>query len=895
MKSRFGFMGILITLLLLISQISLAALNISNLWTSGAVWGVPGKTGPSLIAKNSGNILYLSRDGALYELAYSGGIVQKGQGSGITNIVAPPAYIEGSSNNYIIYVTAQGTGNNKLVVHRFTNSNSGGTAVSTTIDNSSYGVVAYKDGSGNLIIYFGTMAGTLYRVVYDTTSNTFSTPNTANLNDSIKAPPVLNVAKTQLYVITQNGKFYKMNASNLSNLASNTFGGEFTTPMAVDENGFVYVLSNDGTLFKIDPSDLSEKHARYLSSANSSGPLIDGDGIIYIFGDNGKIVALNDQLTKYGEYTIGQNISTTPAIVKGTDGTTYLIVPSSNTAGTGTITILSFNSTTGQFTKVWEYNTPSVFVLSSAVTIAPLGALSENYYFVTATNDGKIYGWQFNARGPFGIWAKYGQNINNTGFIDQSAVAFQSRIYIIAKEGYNGRELSSSLLGSTTSYGILYDATVLNADNTIAIGKKQYHTNETDLSKIPAGNPGQKLEVKFASPTTVRMFLNRYITPKGASVPATDAEFKFRFWEAADISSSEGNESSNPATLTFRYSDRTINIYADATYTYYIYHSYPSTSTSTKLEGFFNYGAYRNNLNAAVITIPSVPNYSGKTYYAYKWNIYEWDPTSSTGYKRTTLYDQDSVKLKLSGPAYIEIYYAELNATITMLLPEFAYGKTRAYIFLDAATNSIAETIEATMLKGITISDIISKEYADGVREISSLSSLSSDRKVLKIALQSFENPLPSVTRVATIALNLLVPDRLAFTGQDSNYFMQYFDIYGYAQAQGQQVDPTKLVAKKSFKTNRFLYVVGDFNNDFVVDINDWNLFSQKLGTTVSGTEIIYNIGSRQDFNPPYPNYMDYRAGFLTDTTNVVDAQDFYYFASMFGFVVQESDRVKTN
>jgi len=86
---------------------------------------------------------------------------------------------------------------------------------------------------------------------------------------------------------------------------------------------------------------------------------------------------------------------------------------------------------------------------------------------------------------------------------------------------------------------------------------------------------------------------------------------------------------------------------------------------------------------------------------------------------------------------------------------------------------------------------------------------------------------------------------------------------------------------------------VGDFNNDFTVDMNDWNLFVDKYGTTVSGTDLIYNIGPREGFSGPNPAYTNYRAGILTDTTNMVDNLDLNYFAVMFGFVVPESERVK--
>lgn len=76
----------------------------------------------------------------------AGAVNPKGQPSEITNIVAPPTYITDSSNQYIIYTTAQGTAQNKLVVHKF-GSGSGGTVKSTSIDNAAYGVNAYLSGS----------------------------------------------------------------------------------------------------------------------------------------------------------------------------------------------------------------------------------------------------------------------------------------------------------------------------------------------------------------------------------------------------------------------------------------------------------------------------------------------------------------------------------------------------------------------------------------------------------------------------------------------------------------------------------------------------------------------------------------------------------------------------
>jgi len=890
---------ILVAALLLLSTALLASLTISPMWPSGNTWKVPNKTGPTIITKESGNMLFLSKDGALYELQMSGALKSYGQVTGITNIVAPATYAKLGTNNYILYVTAQGTAQNKLVAHKVADSPA---FVSTNLSSFAYGLTAQASDS-NLYIYTATMDGTACQVQFSGT--TFSASKTVNVSGQVKIPPVLSKDGNFLYVMTQNGKLYKIATSTFTSADLEIqLGGEFTVPMAMDENGYLYALNSSGVLYKINAG--TEVHVSTgLTSTDSAGVLIDGDGYIYVFG-GGKVFVFSSNSTSLlnmtpGGYSTGQQITTTPAIVKGRDGVTYVIVPSSANGYSGKITILAFNPTVGTLTVEKEWNIPGSFPISAAVGVAPVGALNDDYYFATATNDGTVYAWRFDARGPYGIWASYGQNSNHTGFIDASASLFKTRIRLVAKEGFNGYSLGSNYMG-TTNYGLLYDATVLNADGTTDSSKTNLRTNETDPSKIPQGIPGsQRLEVNFPTPTVSTLLFGdnfRNNVMKGINPPSTDSEFKFRMWETSGSEGYEGSEGHNPATLTYRFNDRTVNLFTDASYTFYIYHKFPldspaAESTQTKI-AFFDYNRYKPNPTAATNTITASTTYLNQEWYAFKWYVYQWNPEAPNGlYEYHTYNDRDSISLRIKGPAYIEIYYAQLSSTITLLLPDFAYGKTRAYLFLDAATNSVAYTIEATTLQGITIDNVESAVFDSSVGAHDWKSTYTSNH--LKYVRDSIGTPLAKTTRVATLTLNLSFPQGVDFSGLNNESFDRYFDMYGYAQIRTQQVEPEDLRAKKVYRTNKFLHVVGDFNGDFVVDMNDWNLFVNKYNPNVpvTGADLIYNIGPRDHFNGPYPNYNSYKAGVLTDTTNIVDDKDLNYFAVMFGFVVPESYRVQ--
>ncbi|MGQ9855816.1 MAG: hypothetical protein ACUVQF_03705 [Fervidobacterium sp.] len=892
-KSSFVFT--LLFLLLFASSI-FAEFSATGLWSGTPYKQVPGEFGPGLVTRNQGNILFLSSDGSAYEITSLGTLINYGQHTNVVNVVAPPSYID-ASKDYLVYVSAQSSHQNRVVVHDVT-SGSGGNSYAGNLDAAAYGVVAYASGTYiEIITAVANHAGTVYKFGFQIGGSSVQASGTVNAGHPVKVPPLLSANRQYIYVMTQYGRLVRItNSDSISGspYTVGTYGDanglEFTVPLAMDESGYIYALRSDGTLFKIDPSNGSEQHVDFLVTVNSSGPLIDAEGNVFIFGDNGKVVALNSSLNKMGEFSIGQPITSTPGIVKGRDGVTYLIVPSSSVgAGTGKITVLSYNSTTGALTEAWTYTLDSTVPISGAINVAPMGALMEDYYFAVGANNGKVYAWTFNGYGPYGSWPVYGQNSYNTGFVDQNAILFKTKIHLVALESYFGQPISSNLLGNT-SYGVLYDATILHPDDTFYASYTNRRTNETNPASILEAVPGSKAVVRFSTPTEVRVLLNKLVNVKGGTPPSNDATFTFIAWKTTDGDNYEGAASDNPATITFRFSNRTVKFYTEATYTFHIYHKYAAVEATATQDASFNYTANSNNPQNAKVTINASPNQSGSVWFPYKWEIWQWDPTQPSKYTKKTKGNQDSVDLPLQGPAYIEIYYAQLNATLTLLVPEFAYGKTLSYLFLDAATDAVVETIQLTTKNGVTIDSIFSESYAPGVTKENSLSTLSATQ--LTIVTRSFNPPLAGTTRVATVALYLMFPERVQFQGTDSSQYEPYFEPYGYAQIQGQNVEPENLKAKIVYKTNRYLYLVGDFNDDYAVDINDWNMFVTYLGTTVSGDNIKYNIGPRDGFVPPIP-LTAYSAGYLTDTSNKVDQLDLYIFASMFGTVVPESDRVQ--
>ncbi len=891
----------LLFLVLILSSLAFS-LELTPLWPGGERIDRPDFPGPGVLAVTNGVVHLVSSESRWGIINSTGVVTDNGiNPTGIPNIVAPPIYItRGGANYTIAYVTAF-DGQNSLIL-RETN-----TATSVNIPDtpsSSYGLTGYYNQSDNQYrIYFGSMNGRLYFY------NTGTTLTSTNVSAPIKAPPVLSPKKDFVYFITQNGKFYRQKLNTNGTFDGDYFkvydiADEFNAPMAMDENGFIYVASSKyGRIYKLNPAESGNaipQSALIGDIVNSASVLIDGNGYIYTFGNSGTVAVFDSNLTFYDSYVITDfNITTTPAIVRGFNGKTYILIASTHSnAQSGKLTVLMFDIATNKFSLVTEKILEGPVSLASAVGVGPTGSVQgDDYYFVIATTNGKIYGWKINGRGPFGSWAQYGQNIYRTNFIDSSSVAFSSFIKLVAQEGYSSRLLSPENTHQTY-YGLFYNATRVNLDGTI--GATYTSPLRTNAPNGLAGNAGtQRLEVAFTTTSTSAiLFKEAFLTGtvKGSPGITQDATFTFESWKSTGPGDVKPPAETHPdlkqstATIAFTFSDREVNVLADATYLVYVYHKAPTFAATNIIQVPFVRDQFLNNQQTySTYQIDKTNNASFSGYFPYKWEVYQWDPNESLKYKRTTYGNEDFVKIVRNGPAYIEAYYSVLSATLTTYVPPVVYGPTKAYLILRAASGTNIFRIEFKPKNGIKlIPQNVLTEYATSV---SAMNDLVNNQNEFSVTLQSFQNPLTQPSVVATITLSLFASTPTNMNFVNNSDFEQYFDKYGYAYQQGQLIEFEELKAKKVFITNKLLFIVGDFNNDLKVDINDWNLFVQKYNTTVSATDLSYNIGPREDFVPPYPNSSAYSPGILKDNgENKVDFKDLIYFGAMFGFAITTAD-----
>ncbi|QTA38641.1 hypothetical protein JYK00_03790 [Thermosipho ferrireducens] len=887
---------VLLLMFLISGALLFASVSITNLWVQESI-NLNEDGGAGIVMRNTGDIYAVTKGGYLWIINKLGKTTKIGANPQLKNIMSYPVYVNGA----LFYVSWEWGSNadNKLVVRYGTGFS---TSASTDLTTGVYGAPVVFETGGNYHIYFADANGMLYHYMFDGTN--FSLPSTTTLNSgvSVKAPVILSPSKDAIFVIDSNGTFYRValdGSYNFGTKSTIAISDKFFTPMAYSEK-YIYVASVNGKLYKIPPAGTAGevKSVDLKSSVTTSGVLVDGNGYVYVFNDGGYIEVFDRDLTYYASYNVGSNMrfSTTPLIFKkSTENRAYILVLLVSVGSTeGKAQIYTFDYDTKEISgPVWEKDLKAAVPIQSAPAIVAEAGISEDrYIFAFVDNKGNVYAYRVDARGPYGDWAMAGQNAYRTGFIDDEAITFYSYITIKAYEGINGREISKTIYDPNDSgkYGLLYDATVLAlGDATTLSGYIEYKTNPYGSDAIPSGRAGlDKLFLKFSSPTALTLlFSSNFVFDKvgnGIGAPTIDATFAFNSFDSATVGL-EGPNGSNEATITFGYNDKVVKVWTDATYAVFIKYKTPD-GYATELKNILYKYNDPNETGTFEIDATNPPTSVGDDLFPYKWFVYQWDPDEVQGYKSEVYGAEDKITLNKTGPAYIEIYYTPLTGTVTFVTPRYGYRSTKAYILLDAATDAVLFNLNITFPSSVVkFSTIVNIEINPNINfsEVEVLRDISSDN--IDITLDS-GNPISGSTRVATITAEL------DFTEPKEIYFLtntgytQYFDVSGFVQLKTISNVSTEIITKTRFISNKFLSIVGDFDLDGDVDVNDYNAFMLALGTSEGSPNYseIYDIYPRAPtFNGPYPTDDDYDPG-VADPDGKIDAFDLAVMLMMFGW-----------
>ena len=191
------------------------------------------------------------------------------------------------------------------------------------------------------------------------------------------------VANGYVYVGSNDGKVYQLNASNIAQeIGQYTTGGLVISSPAV-ANGYVYVGSNDGKVYQLNASNISQVITSYSigTAVYRTSPALVGS-VVYIGSSNNKLYALGghpspgsyysevkDSGNNFANWTSFTWVNTTPA---NTAITMYANV--TNTTSSGSWTAVSKGDSPGvgryiQFKAVLEstdgINTPVISSVSA--------------------------------------------------------------------------------------------------------------------------------------------------------------------------------------------------------------------------------------------------------------------------------------------------------------------------------------------------------------------------------------------------------------------------------------------------------------------------------------------------------------------------------------------------
>ncbi|MGV8162912.1 MAG: PQQ-binding-like beta-propeller repeat protein [Candidatus Nanoarchaeia archaeon] len=163
-------------------------------------------------------------------------------------------------------------------------------------------------------VYVGSNDGFLYQLNATNVSYMISKYFTGSI--SYSSPAVLDGF---VYVGSDNGTIYQLNATNVSDLISIfvTEGDVYSSPVVAE--GFVYIGSDDHKIYKLNATNISQMLESHDLGAEVKSSLAVVDGFVYVGIENGHMMQLNatNISQQIAEYVTTNSILSSPIIAKG--------------------------------------------------------------------------------------------------------------------------------------------------------------------------------------------------------------------------------------------------------------------------------------------------------------------------------------------------------------------------------------------------------------------------------------------------------------------------------------------------------------------------------------------------------------------------------------------------
>jgi len=336
--------------------------------------------------------------------------------------------------------------------------------------------------------------------------------------DSIASSPA--IVSGFVYVSSDDGFVYQLNASNVSEIISSYEIGSIIYSSPAINNGYLYVGSDDGAVYQLNATNISQAISSYQTGGDvSSSPTV-ADSFVYVCSDDHMMYQLNstDISQVIATYELNAEITSSPAVIGGfvyigsQNGILYQLNSSniSNLISSFITTNLIDSSPVvskgyvyfgGQDGMMYQLDASNIsvlissYVVGSDISVAP--AVFGNYVYIGA-GDGVIY--QFNSSDVSQLISMYatGESIYSSPAVNENF------LYVGADDGLLYQLNSTNVSQLITTYetsGAIWSSPAIS-DEYVYVGSNDGILYQLSADNISLENPDFVFpNVQFELPT----------------------------------------------------------------------------------------------------------------------------------------------------------------------------------------------------------------------------------------------------------------------------------------------------------------------------------------------------------------------------------------------------------